>query len=94
MKIYFDFNDWWIGYYRGSTYHFVCPLPTIVICWPRRIAQPVTTQLQALQDDGYMCGDCGHPENPFSDDTSWMCRRHRQMLNDERVTMNALRKNA
>lgn len=35
MKIYLDFNDWWIGYYRGSTYHFVCPLPTLVIRWRR-----------------------------------------------------------
>jgi hypothetical protein len=36
MRIYFDFNDWWIGYYRGPHAHFVCPLPTIVIRWPRR----------------------------------------------------------
>jgi hypothetical protein len=31
MKIYFDFNDWWVGYYRGENYHFICPLPTLVI---------------------------------------------------------------
>lgn len=35
MKIYFDFRDWWIGYYRGEHFHFVCPLPTLVIRWPR-----------------------------------------------------------
>lgn len=35
FKVYFDLNDWWIGYYRGSTYHFICPLPTLVIRWPR-----------------------------------------------------------
>jgi hypothetical protein len=35
MKVYFDFNDWWIGYYRGSSYHFICPLPTLVIRWKR-----------------------------------------------------------
>lgn len=35
MKVYFDFDDWWVGYYRGSQYHFVCPLPTIVIRWRR-----------------------------------------------------------
>jgi hypothetical protein len=36
IKIYFDFKDWWIGYYRGSNYHFICPLPTIVIRWERK----------------------------------------------------------
>lgn len=35
-KIYFDFRDWWIGYYRSSDYHYVCPLPTLVIRWRRR----------------------------------------------------------
>lgn len=28
----------WMGYYRGEHYHFVCPLPCIVIRWPRRSA--------------------------------------------------------
>lgn len=37
MKVYFDFNDWWIGYYRGSQYHFVCPLPTVVVRWKRNV---------------------------------------------------------
>ena len=36
MKIYIDTNDWWVGYYRGEHYHFVCPLPTLVIRWSRR----------------------------------------------------------
>lgn len=36
MKIYFDFNDWWIGYYRGPVYHYICLLPTLVIRWPKR----------------------------------------------------------
>lgn len=35
MKVYFDFRDWWIGYYRGDTHHYICPLPTLVIRWPR-----------------------------------------------------------
>jgi len=35
MKIYLDRHDVWVGYYRGSTYHFVCPLPCLVIRWPR-----------------------------------------------------------
>lgn len=36
MKLYFDFNDWWVGYYRSGSYHYVCPFPTLVIRWPRR----------------------------------------------------------
>jgi hypothetical protein len=35
MKIYFDFHDWWIGYYSGDRYHYICPLPTLVIRWKR-----------------------------------------------------------
>lgn len=35
MKIYFDFADWWIGYYRGPNHHYVCPVPTVVIRWRR-----------------------------------------------------------
>lgn len=31
MKIYFDFNDWWVGYYRGPNHHYICPIPTVVI---------------------------------------------------------------
>jgi hypothetical protein len=40
-------------------------------------------------DDGIgelMCRDCGHPENPFSDDTSWMCDRHRPVFSCESTT--------
>lgn len=36
MTIYIDTRDWWIGYYRSGVYHYVCPLPTVVIRWPRR----------------------------------------------------------
>lgn len=35
-RIYFDFDDWWIGYYRGPMHHYVCVLPTFVIAWPRK----------------------------------------------------------
>lgn len=35
VAVYIDRNDWWIGYYRGKTHRYVCPLPTIVICWRR-----------------------------------------------------------
>ena len=36
VRVYFDFRDWWVGYYRGDTHHYVCPLPTLVVRWPRR----------------------------------------------------------
>lgn len=35
-RVYRDRDDWWVGYYRGPRDHFVCPLPTLVIRWPRR----------------------------------------------------------
>lgn len=35
FKIYFDFRDWWIGYYRAESYHYVCPVPTLVVRWKR-----------------------------------------------------------
>ena len=38
-RVYRDPNDWWIGYYRGDTHHYVCLLPTIVLRWRRRDAQ-------------------------------------------------------
>lgn len=36
VKVYRDLDDWWVGYYRGPNHHYVCPLPTLVIRWPRR----------------------------------------------------------
>lgn len=36
VKIYFDFRDWWIGYYRSDANHYVCLLPTLVIRWRRK----------------------------------------------------------
>jgi hypothetical protein len=30
MRVYIEPRDWWIGYYRGDTHHYVCPLPTVV----------------------------------------------------------------
>ena len=35
VSIYIDSADWWIGYYRGDTNHYACPLPTLVIRWRR-----------------------------------------------------------
>lgn len=36
MAVYLDFRDWWVGYYRGPHHHYACPLPCLVIRWPRR----------------------------------------------------------
>ena len=36
VKVYIDTSDWWVGYYRGPSHHYVCPLPTVVIRWRRR----------------------------------------------------------
>lgn len=36
LRNYFDFRDWWVGYYRGDRHHYVLLLPTLVIRWNRR----------------------------------------------------------
>lgn len=36
LRVYRDAADWWVGYYRGDTHHYVCLFPTIVIRWDRR----------------------------------------------------------
>lgn len=36
LRIYIDRRDWRIGYYRGDTHHYVCPLPTVVVRWPNK----------------------------------------------------------
>lgn len=38
FRVYIDTRDWWVGYYRGQMNHYVCPVPTVVIRWPRRRA--------------------------------------------------------
>jgi hypothetical protein len=40
VKVYIDTADWWVGYYRGPNHHYVCPLPTVVMRWPRAATQP------------------------------------------------------
>lgn len=39
VKLYRDYNDWWVGYYRGPNHHYVCLLPTFVIRWNRGLKQ-------------------------------------------------------
>lgn len=36
FTIYRDPHDWWIGYYRGDSNHYVCLIPSVVIRWARR----------------------------------------------------------
>lgn len=36
MRIYFDFREWRIGYYRGITYHRISILP-IIIGWDSKL---------------------------------------------------------
>lgn len=33
VRVYVEPRDWWIGYYRGETHHYACPLPCLVIRW-------------------------------------------------------------
>ena len=35
IRVYVDLRDWWVGYYRSRTHHYVCPLPTLVVRWRR-----------------------------------------------------------
>lgn len=40
MKIYIDWNDWWVGLYRGPHHRYICPLPCVVIRIPRKKERP------------------------------------------------------
>jgi hypothetical protein len=39
VKIYVDWNDWWVGLYRGPNHRYICPLPCLVIRIPRKKAR-------------------------------------------------------
>lgn len=41
LSIYIDTHDWWVGYYRGENYHFICPLPTLVVRIAKTTSEPV-----------------------------------------------------
>ena len=36
VRVFLEPRDVWVGYYRGDRHNYVCPLPCIVIRWPRR----------------------------------------------------------
>jgi hypothetical protein len=44
VRVYIEPTDWWIGYYRGPNHHYVCPVPLVVIRWPRRVTPPAGDQ--------------------------------------------------
>jgi hypothetical protein len=41
VEVYFDFRDWWVGYYRGDQHHYVCVIPTLVVRWRRYRTTPL-----------------------------------------------------
>lgn len=59
IKVYFDFRDWWIGYYRGATHHYVCPLPTLVIRWSRKRAAKLAAPVRYLEAGRTLEADSG-----------------------------------
>jgi len=36
VKVYIDWDDWWIGVYRGPRHVYICPVPCVVIRIDRR----------------------------------------------------------
>lgn len=70
VAVYRDRNDWWVGYYRGETHHYVCPLPTLVVRWKRRVDvsyrdwTKVVIDGQAYAARGRILGS----RDPYSDD--------------------------
>lgn len=35
LRVVWEPRDWWVGYYRGEIYHYVCLLPCFPIYWAR-----------------------------------------------------------
>jgi hypothetical protein len=31
LKVYVDWNDWWVGLYRGPNHLYFCPVPCLVV---------------------------------------------------------------
>lgn len=59
MKIYLDFRDWWIGYYRGPDHHYACPIPCLVVRWERK--EPPTMKITIGDGPGTIpANDIGH----------------------------------
>jgi hypothetical protein len=52
LRVYLDFADWWVGYYRGPHHHYVCPLPCVVVRWDREPQKVVRSRetVDALSD--------------------------------------------
>lgn len=85
MKIYFDFRDWWVGYYRGTSYHFICPLPTLVIRWKRKPPYGFMWQddvLKPVVDIQYLKSH--HPDSMF-----WITTPGKELLEKINTCYNA-----
>jgi hypothetical protein len=52
--VYFDFNDWWVGYRRGSQHHHICLLPTLVFRLENKRTRALRAQFQ--QNGIYVMG--------------------------------------
>jgi hypothetical protein len=72
VKVYIEPNDWWIGYYRGDSHHYVCPLPCIVIRWDRK---PPCSCAKCSPDYAWfrVCAVCGNKRCPHAADHRNAC---------------------
>lgn len=78
MRVYLEPRDWWIGYYRGAVYHYVCVLPCVVIRWKRRNPVPLLCSstaprltktapiVQCWLPSGHSGAHCEHPVPAFN----------------------------
>ncbi len=75
MKVYIEPRDWWIGYYRGDDHHYVCPLPTVVIRWARRMSGcGGCVRCNPGWFGMYLCATCGNKRCPAASDClRWEC---------------------
>ena len=60
MRVYFDFNDWWVGVYRGPHHWYICPLPCVVFRIQRSQPKEATRPLWGSYATAKW--DSAHPE--------------------------------
>lgn len=66
MTVYLDRNDWWVGYYRGGSHHYVCPLPCVVIRWPRNEARVLRRIIRKVERQRQRMFAIGVPDSQFT----------------------------
>jgi hypothetical protein len=52
VKVYFDFNDWWVGVYRGPHHWYICPLPCLVFRFGNKQTRRNLARAKAGWPDG------------------------------------------